>query len=113
MTQAKIDKKRQREQAMMGRMIARYCHKKHGTDGLCAECEALRAYSHQRSEHCPRMAEKSFCLHCPSPCYCEDMRTRVRQVMRYCGPRMLLHEPVTALRHGLHVIKHRPRKRKA
>lgn len=36
---------------------------------------------------------------CPVHCYKRDMRERMRQVMRYAGPRMLWVHPVAALRH--------------
>ena len=42
---------------------------------------------------------KSFCSVCPVHCYSKDMRAQVREVMRYSGPRMLLHYPLTTLRH--------------
>ncbi|MDR2525428.1 MAG: nitrous oxide-stimulated promoter family protein, partial [Oscillospiraceae bacterium] len=32
-------------------------------------------------------------------CYRADMREKIRAVMRYAGPRMLLHHPVMAIRH--------------
>lgn len=105
MTQARIDKKRAREKALVGRMIALYCRKKHGQGALCDECAALQAYAHQRSDRCPRMARKTFCLHCPSPCYRQDMRAKIREVMRFSGPRMLLYRPLDALRHSAHSKK--------
>ena len=32
-------------------------------------------------------------------CYRAEMRERIREVMRFSGPRMLLHRPVMACRH--------------
>ena len=34
-------------------------------------------------------------------CYKPDMRQKVRQVMRYAGPRMMLRHPILAVRHML------------
>lgn len=107
MTQEAIEKKRAREKALVGRMIALYCRKKHGQGALCDECAALQAYAHRRTELCPRMAQKTFCLHCPHPCYCEDMRVKIREVMRFSGPRMLYLRPLDALRHSAYAIKQR------
>ena len=38
---------------------------------------------------------------CPIHCYRPDMRSLMRQVMRYSGPRMLLRHPWATLRHWL------------
>ena len=38
-------------------------------------------------------------MKCPVHCYEAAMRERVRQVMRYAGPRMLLRHPILALLH--------------
>lgn len=105
MTEAGIDRKRGREKVLMGRMIALYCRKKHGQKALCAECAALESYARRRSDLCPRMAHKAFCLNCPSPCYRPDMREKIREVMRFSGPRMLIHRPWDALRHTAHSIR--------
>ena len=59
--------------------------------------EATRA--ERRLEKCPFAEEKPTCVKCPVHCYEAVMRERVRQVMRYAGPRMLLRHPVLALLH--------------
>lgn len=53
------------------------------------------------------MAEKTFCAHCKVHCYKPEMRERIRQVMRYSGPRMIIYDPKTALWHMLCTIKER------
>ena len=84
----------------MQEMIALYCAKKHGTKGkLCAECQTLLDYSQQRAQKCPFMENKTFCSACPVHCYRSDMRSKIREVMKFSGPRMLFHHPVLALRH--------------
>ena len=81
-------------------MIGLHCRALHGGRGaLCAECEALRAYAERRLEKCPFAEEKPTCVACPVHCYEAAMRERVRAVMRYAGPRMLLRHPVLAVRH--------------
>ena len=94
-------KKRQMEQQLSAQMIALYCRSKHkspkGT--LCRECQELAQYAARRTQHCPRMAQKTFCSTCPHPCYNPEMRQSMRKVMKYAGPRMLLHHPWQALRH--------------
>lgn len=81
-------------------MIALYCRKKHHhRDGLCEECSILYEYAANRIDLCPFMETKTFCSNCKIHCYKKDMRARVREVMCFSGPRMLLHKPGMALRH--------------
>ena len=92
--------KREREKRMVSQMIALYCRKKHHTRGdLCPQCAALDAYAKMRADKCPFMETKTFCSNCRIHCYKPDMRAKIREVMRFAGPRMILHHPVAALRH--------------
>lgn len=102
--------KREREKRMVSQMIALYCRKKHHTRGdLCPQCAALDAYARMRSDLCPFMETKTFCSNCRVHCYRPDMRARIREVMRFCGPRMILHHPVTAIRHVVETRKEQRR----
>ena len=97
---AGVEAKRLREKAMVNDMIALYCRKKHGTrGGLCPDCAALAAYAEQRSDRCPFMETKTFCSNCKVHCYKPEMREKIREVMRFSGPRMLLVHPAAAIRH--------------
>ncbi len=75
--------------------------------GLCAGCEELRAYAEQRLTRCPGGEDKPTCNNGQVHCYRPEMRQRVREVMIYAGPRMLLRHPVLALLHLL-VDERRP-----
>lgn len=95
-----LQAKREREKRMVSEMIALYCRKKHGTrKGLCPECEALLEYACRRSDCCPFMETKTFCSNCKVHCYRPEMRQKIREVMRFAGPRMLFVHPVAAVRH--------------
>lgn len=105
-----IETKREREKKMVSEMITLYCRKNHGTRGtLCPECAALNLYARQRSDKCPFMETKTFCSNCKVHCYKPEMREKIRIVMRFSGPRMIFHHPVTAIRH---VIETKKEKRK-
>ena len=91
--------KREREKKTVSLMIAIYCRKKHGSNQLCPDCAALDAYARLRSEKCPFMETKTFCSNCKVHCYKKDMREKIREVMRFSGPRMIFHHPVMAIRH--------------
>lgn len=95
-----IQSKREREKKIVSEMIALYCRKKHGTKGkICADCAALDAYARMRSDKCPFMETKTFCSNCRVHCYKPEMREKIREVMRFSGPRMLTVHPVMAVRH--------------
>jgi hypothetical protein len=97
-----LQSKREREKQMVSQMIALYCKKQHRTKGeLCPQCAALHTYARQRSDKCPFMETKTFCSNCKVHCYRSDMRSQIRAVMRFSGPRMLLRHPVATIRHGL------------
>ena len=90
-----------REKATVETMIGMYCRGNHGTSGvLCDGCAELRDYAFSRIDGCPLGEGKLRCDKCQVHCYRPDMRERIRTVMRYSGPRMVLH-PVMALRHFL------------
>ena len=98
--------KREREKRMVSQMIALYCRKKHHTRGdLCPQCAALDAYAKMRADKCPFMETKTFCSNCRIHCYSPDMRAKIREVMRFAGPRMILHHPVAAIRHVVETKK--------
>jgi hypothetical protein len=98
-----------RERQTIASMIDLYCHAHHSPqDGLCAECAALRDYAFCRLDRCPFGAEKPTCAKCPIHCYKPEMREKVKEVMRYAGPRMLLHHPVLSLLHQLDSLRGRP-----
>lgn len=104
-----ITKKCEREKKIVSQMIKLYCRKKHGEKELCKQCTELEAYAKSRSDHCPFMEHKTFCSNCRVHCYKPEMREKIREVMRFSGPRMILHHPVSAFRH---VISTKKEKRK-
>jgi hypothetical protein len=98
-----------REYRTVEAMIDLYCHSLHAPlDGLCAECEALRAYARQRLQKCPFQEGKTTCAKCPIHCYKPEKREQIRTVMRYAGPRMLYRHPVLALRHMADGLRKEP-----
>lgn len=103
--------KREREKRMVSQMIALYCRKKHHARGdLCPQCAALDAYAKMRADKCPFMETKTFCSNCRIHCYKPDMRAKIREVMRFAGPRMILHHPVAAIRHVVETKKEQRRR---
>jgi hypothetical protein len=99
----------QRERKTIEAMIALFCRDQHESKGgLCAECAALAVYALQRIEHCPYGEDKPTCAKCPIHCYKPERREQIRVVMRYSGPRMLLHRPILTLGHMIEGRKAAP-----
>jgi hypothetical protein len=93
-----------RELKTTAAMLAMYCahhHQAAGSTLLCADCAELLAYARKRLAACPYGTEKPTCVNCPIHCYGRHPRERMRQVMRYAGPRMILRHPWLALAHML------------
>lgn len=88
-----------REKRVVERMIRLYCRKKERNDELCPACRELIEYARMRLEHCRFGAGKPTCRQCPVHCYRPEMRARIREVMRWAGPRMVIYHPVSALLH--------------
>ena len=101
--------KREREKVIVSRMIALYCRKNHGGKTLCPDCAALDAYARQRSDKCPFMETKTFCSNCKVHCYQPEMREKIREVMRFSGPRMMFRHPITVVRHVVETQKEKRR----
>ena len=100
----------ERDRTTILRMIGIYCRDHHAPteDGeLCGACRNLRDYAWKRLERCPFGEEKPACSECTVHCYRPEMRDRVRQVMRYAGPRMLRHHPVSAVQHLVRKLRSR------
>lgn len=109
----KIEKKRQREKAVVDLMIRLYCNKNHGTHSeLCSECKQLSDYARLRSDKCPFMETKTFCANCKVHCYKPEMREKIKLVMRFSGPRMIFHHPILAIRHVIESKREKKRENK-
>lgn len=73
---------------------------------VCTGCAELLRYAEKRRAYCPK-DPKPFCSYCDTHCYTAEMRERMREVMRYAGPRSLLHG------HAIDGVKHLIEGRKA
>ena len=104
-------RRREREKRTVSQMISLYCAGHHAKEGavetgyageaMCSECKMLDDYCVLRTERCRSMATKTSCDKCGNQCYAAAQKEKVREVMRYAGPRMLRKHPVAAVRHLL------------
>lgn len=82
-------------------MVRLYCRRKEKNDQLCAECIELLEYAFARLDRCRYGECKKSCKECSTHCYKPAMREKIRQVMRFSGPRMILFEPWETIRHWI------------
>lgn len=101
-------KRLQRERVTVRAMVTMCCRRYHGGTELCESCEALADYADRKLDRCPYGGEKPACTKCPIHCYQPEARERMREVMRFAGPRMLWTHPYLAIRHLLDERKEAP-----
>ncbi|MCX6164611.1 MAG: nitrous oxide-stimulated promoter family protein [Ignavibacteriae bacterium] len=95
------------EQKTVERMISIYCKENHGSNGiLCDECKHINDYAVQRLLCCPFLKDKPVCSNCTVHCYEPETREKVKEVMRYAGPKMILKHPYLAIMHLINEKKH-------
>lgn len=88
------------EKKVVNKMITLYCNSNHSTkDDLCTGCLELKEYAFARLEKCPFGENKPTCGSCSIHCYKPAMKKKIKKVMRYAGPRMLLFNPIYTVRH--------------
>jgi len=95
MNQKQIEK----DKRTVEEMIRFYCFKREGNQKLCDKCKALLVYAQQRLDHCPIKEKRTNCRKCSVHCYNPEMKKQIRCVMLYSGPRMLIYNPLKAIRH--------------
>ena len=93
--------RRVRELKTIEVMIDMYCAAHHAHPPRCAQCAELFDYAKRRLQRCVFGDAKPNCTKCVVHCYNDDMRERIRVVMRWAGPRMLLRHPILGVRHLL------------
>ena len=87
------------EKTVVEQMIRLYCRKREGNAQLCPTCWELLDYAHRRLDRCRYGEDKPTCKKCPIHCYKPEMKERIRMVMRWSGPRMMLYHPLAAIGH--------------
>ncbi len=94
-----LRKRIDREDKTIRIMIKLYCRQNHGGQTICSDCAELMEYAFQRLQRCPFGEGKTTCVSCPVHCYSPKMKEKVRTVMRYSGPRMIVRHPILTMMH--------------
>ena len=87
------------EKKAVGIIIRLYCRRYEGNKEFCQNCSDLLSYAETRLDKCKFGNEKPTCKKCPIHCYKPDMREKMRTVMRWAGPRMMIYHPIEAIKH--------------
>ncbi len=93
------------EKNVVDKMIRIYCRKKHKSKSeLCVECTRIHQYAFGKLDKCPFGENKTACKDCKVHCYQKEMREKVRDIMRFSGPRMMIYYPKDFV---IHILKKR------
>lgn len=96
----KIKSKISSKKSTISFMINLYCKNHHNSqNNPCKSCKELIAYSHEKIEKCPNLDSDLTCGNCEIHCYNQEMQQEIRKIMKYSGPRMIFHQPITAIKH--------------
>jgi len=89
-----------REKKIIEAMVRIYCKNHHGSKGkLCPECSELFDYAKMRLDRCPFQEKKYMRQVLSTLLPASDGRKSEGVLMKYSGPRMLLHHPGRAIYH--------------
>lgn len=100
----------EQEKKLIPQMVKIYCkgHKhERGEDELCPECRELLDYSLFRLDKCPFKKNKQFCSFCKIHCYKPDMKVKIKDIMKYSGPKLLFSHPIFSISHVVQMIKYK------
>ncbi len=94
------------EKKTVSAMIRIYCKSHHNAknSNLCESCSSLLNYAIVRIDKCVFGLNKPSCEKCPVHCYKKKYRDKIKEIMRYSGPRMIFKHPILAIKH---LIKNR------
>ncbi len=93
------------------KMLEIYCKSFH-KNPLCDECTELLEYAYKRIDKCPLMPDKPTCKNCHIHCYDKKHRERIKEVMRFSGPKMFTRHPILSLIYLKNKLIDRNRSRK-
>ena len=95
-----MDKKLIEEYKIVCEMIDLY-HRKNDKFSD-SEIGELKAYVKKKLSSCPHGPDKPFCSYCKIHCYEPKMRDKIREIMRFSGPRFIFYRPGKTIKHLLH-----------
>ena len=90
----------EREKRTVEIMVKMFCKHNHNNDrNICTDCKELINFANERIGKCIFQNDKPVCSECKIHCYRQEMREKIKGVMRYAGPRMIYSHPIVGIRH--------------
>lgn len=87
-------------------MIQIYCSAHHNyKNSLCPECLTVFEYAESRIDKCKFKSQNLVCSECKVHCFRPDKREKIKEIMKYSGPKMIWKHPVLAVRYLINKIK--------
>ena len=103
-----MDKKIRREIKTLEALISIYCEKNHRqSNGLCDQCQEIKVYAINKIKECPDQPDKPICESCSTHCYEPVMRERIKEIMRFSGPRIIWRHPILTIDHIMKKYKYK------
>lgn len=103
----KKEQAQERDRKTIEAIGAIYCKAHHGKEAqkaatsspkLCPQCSEVVEYAMARTKRCPNNHEGN-CADCEIHCFNGSMREKVRAMMAYAAPRMLVKHPIMTIRY--------------
>lgn len=89
-----------REKKTIEVMIKMYCKHHHGLQSdLCENCKPVLTYALQKIDKCVFGYQKPVCNKCTIHCYAKEMLNKVKEIMRFSGPRIMFRNPYLGIMH--------------
>ena len=105
-----MEKRIEREKRILTAMISMYCEENHHVSGKCESCSELQDYAFKRLLSCPFSDNKPVCSKCTIHCYNKNKKEKIKEVMRYSGPKMLLSNPKDTILYFYDKLKYKNHK---
>ncbi len=87
------------EKKVFKKMVLIYCKNKHQKNTPCSECREIIEYGIEKIDNCFYAEKKPFCSKCSIHCYNKNMQKKVKDIMRFSGPRIIFYHPFISLKH--------------
>ena len=98
----------EKQKYVIQKMIELFCKKNHKSQkAFCNECYELLNYANKRLDNCTFGNEKPNCNNCTIHCYKPDMKEKIKKIMKFSGPRMLIYNPKLVIEHFFDEFKYK------
>lgn len=78
-----------------------YCRKNHAPEKgvLCSSCQSELKYAVHKTKICTEKDMGKTCSECRVHCFEPEHREKIREIMRFSGPRLMWSHPLLSMRY--------------